>query len=87
MTKTSLNDTLPLTLEHSYDEIIDVSDEERTYYGSDISFSDNSKSGSIQILYEVITLESSNSRILETTNIKLCRAILLEILDENIEYL
>ena len=84
MTTTSLNDTLPLTLEHSYDEI---PDEERTYYGSDISFSDNSKSGSIQILYEVITLESSNSRILEATNIKLCRAILLEILDENIEYL
>ena len=87
MTSTSLNDTLPLTLEHSYDESIDIPDEKRTYYRSDISFSDNSKSSSIQILYEVITLESSNSRILEATNIKLCRAILLEILDENIEYL
>ena len=60
MTTTSLNDTLPLTQEHLYGEIIDVPDEERTYYGSDILFSDNSKSGSIQILYEVITLESSN---------------------------
>ena len=57
MTTTSLNYTLPLTLEHSYGEIIDVPDEERTYYGSDISFSNNSKSGAIKILFEVITLE------------------------------
>ena len=87
MTTTSLDDTLPLTFENFDEEIVEFSDEERTYYGSDISFSGDSKGSSIQILYEIINLEGSNLWILEAPNIKLCRTILLEILEENIEYL
>ena len=89
MTSTCLGDTLPLTLEDSDEEILESSDGERTNYESDISFSDKSKSGSsVKILYEVITLKDSGSRTLEAINmkvLKLCRDILLDILDENIK--
>ena len=89
MTSTCLDDTLPLTLEDSDEEILESSDGERTNYESDISFSDKSKSGSsVKILYEVITLKDSGSRTLEAINMKvleLCRDILLDILDENIK--
>ena len=50
MTTTSLDDTLPLR-----------SDDEKTYYGSDLSFSEESEEDSIQLLYEIINLENSRS--------------------------
>ena len=86
MTTTSLNDTLPLTLENSNEEIIELSDDEKTYYGSDISFSEDSKGSSVHLLCEIINLESSNSQILVAPNI-IFRAILLELIEESIEYL
>ena len=48
MTTTCLDDTLPLP-----------SDDEKTYYGSDLSFSEESEEGSIQLLYKIINLENS----------------------------
>ena len=76
MTTTSLDDTLPLTTEISNKNFIELSDDEKTYYGSDFSFSEDSEGSSIQLLCEIINLENSNSQYLETPNI-ICRAILL----------
>ncbi len=50
MTTTSLDDTLPL-----------LSDDEKTFYGPDLSFSEESEEDSIQLLYEVINLENPRS--------------------------
>ena len=86
MTTTSLNDTLPLTTENSNEKVIELSDDEKTYYGSDFSFSEDSEGSSIQLLCEIINLENSNSQYLEAPNI-ICRAILLELLEEMIKYL
>ena len=84
MTTTSLNDTLPLTTENTNQEVIEISDDEKTYYGSDFSFSEDSEGSSIQLQCEIINLENSNSQYLEVPNI-ICRAILLELLEEMIE--
>ena len=86
MTTTSLDDTLPLTTEISNKNFIELSDDEKTYYGSDLSFSEESEGGSIQLLYEIINLESSNSQYSEAPNI-ICKAILLELLEEIIKCL
>ena len=86
MTTTSLDDTLPLTTENSNENFIELSDDEKTYYGSDFSFSEDSEGSSIQLLCEIINLENSNSQYLEAPNI-ICRAILLELLEEMIKYL
>ena len=75
MTTTSLDDTLPL-----------LSDDEKTYYGSDLSFSEESEEGSIQLLYEIINLENSRSLYSEAPNI-ICKAILLDLLEEIIKCL
>ena len=58
MTTTCLDDTLPLP-----------SDDEKTYYGSDLSFSEESEEGSIQLLYKIINLENSRSLYSEAPNI------------------
>ena len=81
---TSLNDTLPLSIENYNENIIEISDDEKTYYGSDFSFSEDSEESSIQFLCEIINLENSNSQYLKTPNI-ICRDILLELLEEMIE--
>ena len=86
MTTTSLNDTLPLTTENSNKKVIELSDDEKTYYGSDLSFSEESEGGSIQLLCEIINLENSNSQYSEAPNI-ICKAILLELLEEMIKCL
>ena len=86
MTTTSLDDTLPLTTENSNKNFIELSDDEKTYYGSDLSFSEESEGGSIQLLCEIINLENSNSQYSEAPNI-ICKAILLELLEEMIKYL
>ena len=75
MTTTSLDDTLPLP-----------SDDEKTYYGSDLSFSEESEEGSIQLLYEIINLENSRSLYSEAPN-TICKAILLDLLEEIIKCL
>ena len=75
MTTTSFDDTLPLP-----------SDDEKTYYGSDLSFSEESEGGSIQLLYEIINLENSRSLYSEAPNIN-CKAILLDLLEEIIKCL
>ena len=80
---TNINDTLP---KNYNEEVIEISDDEKTYYGSDFSFSEDSKGSSIQLLCEIINLENSNSQYLEAPNI-ICRAILLELLEEMIRYL
>ena len=69
MTTTSLDDTLPL-----------LSDDEITYYGSDLSFSEESEGGSIQFLYEIINLENSRSQYSEAPNI-ICK----KTINKNIE--
>ena len=81
---TSLNDTLPLTTENTNEEVIEILDDEKTYYGSDFSFSEDSEDSSIQFLCEIINLENSNSQNLQAPNM-ICRAILLELLQEMIE--
>ena len=81
---TSLNDTLPLSIENTNEEVIEISDDEKTYYGSDFSFSEDSEDSSIQFLCEIINLENSNSQNLQAPNM-ICRAILLELLQEMIE--
>ena len=86
MTTTSLDDTLPLTTEISNKNFIELSDDEKTYYGSDLSFSEESEGGSIQLLCEIINLENSNSQYSEAPNI-ICKAILLELLEEIIKCL
>ena len=75
MTTTSLDDTLPLP-----------SDDEKTYYGSDLSFSEESEEDSIQLLYEIINLENSRSLYSEAPN-TICKAILLDLLEEIIKCL
>ena len=86
MTTISLDDTLPLTTENSNKNFIELSDDEKTYYGSDLSFSKESEGGSIQLLYEIINLENSNSQYSEAPNV-ICKAILLELLEEINKYL
>ena len=86
MTTTSLNDTLPLTTESSNEKVIELLDDEKTYYGSDFSFSEDSEGSSIQLLCEIINLENSNSQYSEAPNI-ICKAILLELLEEMIKCL
>ena len=86
MTTTSLDDTLPLTTEISNKNFIELSDDEKTYYGSDLSFSEESEGGSIQLLCEIINLENSKSQYSEAPNI-ICKAILLELLEEIIKCL
>ena len=81
---TSLNDTLPLSIENYNENVIEISDDEKTYYGSDFSFSEDSEDSSIQLLCEIINLENSNSQYSKTPNM-ICRAILLELLEEMIE--
>ena len=81
---TSLNDTLPLSIENTNEEVIEISDDEKTYYGSDFSISEDSEDSSIQFLCEIINLENSNSQNLQAPNM-ICRAILLELLQEMIE--
>ena len=81
MTTTSLNDTLPLTTENSNEKVIELSDDEKTYYRSDFSFSEDSEGSSIQLLCEIINLENSNSQYSEAPNV-ICKAILLELLEE-----
>ena len=81
---TKLNDTLPLSMQNTNEEIIEISDDEKTYYGSDFSFSEDSEDSSIQFLCEIINLENSNSQNLQAPNM-ICRAILLELLQEMIE--
>ena len=83
---TSLNDTLPLSKENYNEKVIEISDDEKTYYGSDLSFSEESEGGSIQLLCEIINLENSNSQYSEAPNI-ICKAVLLELLEEIIKYL
>ena len=70
MTTTSLDDMLPL-----------LSDDEKTFYGPDLSFSEESEEDSIQLLYEVINLENPRSLYSEAPNI-ICKAILLDLLEE-----
>ncbi len=76
---TNLNDTLPLSTEHYNKNVIEISDDEKTYYGSDFSISEDSEDGSIQFLCEIINLENSNSQDVQAPNI-ICRDILLELL-------
>ena len=56
----SLDDTIPLDKGTSK---LELSDSNRTYYGSDMSLSSEKKSSnsSVKILYEVINLIDSNS--------------------------
>ena len=81
---TNLNDTLPLSTENYNENVIEISDDEKTYYGSDFSISEDSEDSSIQFLCEIINLENSNSQNLQAPNM-ICRAILLELLQEMIE--
>ena len=55
----SLDDTIPLDKE-AYK--LELSDSNKTYYGSDISLSSgkNSSNSSVKIVYEVINLTDSN---------------------------
>ena len=86
MTTINLNDTLLLTAENSNEKVIELSDDEKTNYGSDFSFNEDSEGSSIQLLCEIINLENSNSQYSEAPNI-ICKAILLELLEEMIKYL
>ena len=81
---TNLNDTLPLSTDNYNENVKEISDDERTYYGSDFSNSEASDDSSIQFLCEIINLENSNSQNLQAPNM-ICRAILLELLQEMIE--
>ena len=56
----SLNDTIPLDKKTCE---LEISDGDRTYYGSDISVSSgkNSNESSVKIVYEVINLTESES--------------------------
>ena len=81
---TNLNDTLPLSTDNYNENIVEISDDERTYRGSDISISESSDDSSIQFLCEIINLENSNSQNLQARK-TLCRAILLELLQKMIE--
>ena len=59
-TSSSLDDTIPLDKEACK---LELSDNNKSYYGSDISISSgkNSSDSSIKIVYEVINLTGSNS--------------------------
>ena len=59
-TSSSLDDTIPLDKEACK---LELSDSNKTYYGSDISISSgkNSSDSSVKIVYEVINLTGSNS--------------------------
>jgi len=81
---TNLNDTLPLSTDNYNENFIEISDFERTYYGSDFSISETNDDSLIQFLCEIINLENSNSQNLQAPN-TICRAILLELLQEMIE--
>ena len=64
-------------------EVIEISDdEEQTYYGSDFSISEDSDDDSIQFLYEI--KPDSNSQNMQAPK-TICRAILLELLQNMIE--
>ena len=80
----NLNDTLPLSTDNYNENIVEISDDERTYHGSDFSISESSDDSSIQFLCEIINLENSKSQNLQAPN-TICRAILLELLQEMIE--
>ena len=47
---TNLNDTLPLSTDNYNENVIEISDDERTYYGLDFSISEASDDSSIQFL-------------------------------------
>ena len=66
----ALDDTLPMDKGASK---LELSDSNRTYYGSDMSLSSEKKSSnsSVKILYEVINLTDSNSESHEKKNITL----------------
>ena len=81
---TNLNDNIPLSTDNYNENVIEISDDEKTYYGSDFSISEDSEDSSIQFLCEIINLENSNSQNLQAPNM-ICRAILLELLQEMIE--
>ena len=81
---TNINDTLPLSTKNYNEEVIEISDDEKTYYRSDFSISEDSDDSSIQFLCEIINLENSNLQNLQAPN-TICRAILLELLQEMIE--
>ena len=59
-TNSSLDDTIPLDKKACE---LELSNGDRTYYGSDISVSsgENSNESSVKIVYEVINLTESNS--------------------------
>ena len=78
-----LNDTLPLSTNNYNQEVIEISDDdEGTYYGSDFSLNEDSSGDSIEILCE-IRPESLNIQDLHVSK-TMCKAILLEILEEMI---
>ena len=66
----SLDDTIPLDKGTSK---LQISDNNRTYYGSDMSLSSEKKSSnsSVKILYEVIDLTESNSQNHEKNDVTL----------------
>ena len=66
----SLDDTIPLDKGTSK---LELSDNNRTYYGSDMSLSSEKKSSnsSVKILYEVINLTDSNSESHEKKDVTL----------------
>ena len=81
MTK-NIDDTLPKTYN---EEVIEISDDdEQTYYRSDFSISEDSDDDSIQFICEIRNPENSTSRNLQVPK-TICRAILLELLQEMIE--
>ena len=81
MTK-KIDDTLPKIYNK---EIIEISDDdEPTYYGSDFSINEDSDDDSIQFICEIINPKNSTSRNSQAPK-NICRAILLELLQEMIE--
>ena len=66
----ALDDTLPMDKGASK---LELSDSNRTYYGSDMSLSSEKKSSnsSVKILYEVINLTDSNSESHEKKDVTL----------------
>ena len=78
-----LNDTLPLSTNNYNQEVIEISDDDKgTYYGSDFSTYEGSSGDSIEIVCEM-RLESLNIQNLHVSK-TMCKAILLEILEEMI---
>ena len=66
----ALDDTLPMDKGTSK---LELSDSNRTYYGSDMSLSSEKKSrnSSVKILYEVINLTDANSKSHEKKDVTL----------------